>query len=82
MVNGERCDIASRRVKPGDEISIGADSPVRELATEATEFISRVPEWLQVDHDGLSGSVVRAPIRTDIQVPIEEHLIVELYSRV
>jgi small subunit ribosomal protein S4 len=37
---------------------------------------------LQADHDGLSGRVIRLPIRTDIQVPIEEHLIVELYSRV
>lgn len=81
-VNGERCDIASRRVKPGDEISIIEGSPVRALATEATELVSRVPAWLEVDHDGLSGRVVRAPVREDIQVPIEEHLIVELYSRV
>jgi small subunit ribosomal protein S4 len=81
-VNGERCDIASRRVKPGDEISIIADSPIRPLATEATVLVARVPGWLEVDHDGLSGRVVREPVREDIQVPIEEHLIVELYSRV
>lgn len=81
-VNGERCDIASRRVKPGDEISIIEGSPIRPLATEATELVSRVPAWLEVDHDGLSGRVVREPVREDIQVPIEEHLIVELYSRV
>ena len=81
-VNGERCDIASRRVQPGDEISIIEGSPIRPLATESTELVSRVPAWLEVDHDGLSGRVVRTPVREDIQVPIEEHLIVELYSRV
>jgi len=82
LVNGERCDIASRRVKPGDEIAIIKGSPISPLATEATTLISRVAPWLEVDHDGLSGKVVQEPTRTDIQVPIEEHLIVELYSRV
>jgi small subunit ribosomal protein S4 len=82
FVNGQRCDIASRRLKIGDEVTIGMNSPIRPIATESTQFVSRVPEWLQADHDGLSGRVIRLPIRTDIQVPIEEHLIVELYSRV
>jgi small subunit ribosomal protein S4 len=82
LVNGERCDIASRRLKPGDEVSIIESSPVRALATEATTLISRVSPWLEVDHDGLAGKVVNEPTRHDIQVPIEEHLIVELYSRV
>lgn len=82
LVNGERCDIASRRLKEGDEIAIIEDSPIRPLATEATELITRVSPWLEVDHDGLTGRVMRVPVRADIQVPIEEHLIVELYSRV
>jgi small subunit ribosomal protein S4 len=82
LVNGERCDIASRRVAEGDVISIVEGSPIRPLATEATTLVSRVAGWLEVDHDGLSGKVVRLPVREDIQVPIEEHLIVELYSRV
>lgn len=82
LVNGERCDIASRRLAEGDIVTIVADSPIRPLAIEATTLVSRVADWLEVDHDGLSGKVVRLPIRSDIQVPIEEHLIVELYSRV
>lgn len=82
LVNGERCDIASRRVAPGDEISIVENSPIRPLAIEATSLVSRVSPWLEVDHDGLKGKVIRPPERSDIQVPIEEHLIVELYSRV
>jgi small subunit ribosomal protein S4 len=82
LVNGERCDIASRRVSPGDVITIIDGSPIRPLAVEATELVSRVSPWLEVDHDGLTGKVVRTPTREDIQVPLEEHLIVELYSRV
>lgn len=82
LVNGERCDIASRRVAEGDVITIVDGSPIRPLATEATTLVSRVSPWLEVDHDGLSGKVVRLPARLDIQAPIEEHLIVELYSRV
>ncbi|MFT4049144.1 MAG: 30S ribosomal protein S4 [Solirubrobacterales bacterium] len=82
LVNGERCDIASRRVAEGDIITIVDGSPIRPLAIEATTLVSRVSPWLEVDHDGLSGKVVRLPQRADIQVPIEEHLIVELYSRV
>jgi small subunit ribosomal protein S4 len=82
LVNGERCDIASRRLQPGDEVSVVEGSPVRPLAVEATGLVSRVADWLEVDHDGLSGKVVRQPQRSDIQVPLEEHLIVELYSRV
>ena len=82
LVNGERCDIASRRLQEGDVVTIVSESPIRPLATEATTLISRVSPWLEVDHDGLSGKVVRLPKRSDIQVPIEEHLIIELYSRV
>lgn len=80
-VNGVRCDIASRRVAAGDRIAISEDSPVRPLATEATGFISRVADWLEADHDGLTGKVVRLPTRAEIQVPLEEQLIVEFCSR-
>ncbi len=82
LVNGERCDIASRRVAEGDVITIAQTSPIRPLAVDATMMVSRVADWLEVDHDGLLGKVVRLPGRSDIQAPIEEHLIVELYSRV
>jgi Ribosomal protein S4 and related proteins len=41
----------------------------------------KVPEWLELDKKDRKGRVLRLPVRTDIQVPIEEHLIVELYSK-
>ena len=41
----------------------------------------KVPEWLELDKKDRKGRVLRKPVRTDIQVPIEEHLIVELYSK-
>lgn len=81
LVNGQRCDIASRRMATGDVVSILVDSPIRPLAVEATGFVARVADWLEVDHDGLSGRVVRPPQRAEIQAPIEEQLIVEFCSR-
>ena len=41
----------------------------------------KVPEWLELNKKDRKGMVLRYPVRTDIQVPIEEHLIVELYSK-
>ena len=41
----------------------------------------KVPEWLELDKNARSGRVLRNPVRADIQIPIEEHLIVELYSK-
>lgn len=82
LVNGRRCDVASRRLAPEDEVAIAPGSPIRPLAGEATNFVSRIAPWIEADHEGLRGRVLRLPTRGDIQVPIEEHLIVELYSRV
>jgi small subunit ribosomal protein S4 len=81
-VNGRRCDIPSRQVKPGDVVAIRSGSPVRPAAQEATELTDRVPPWLLADTDGLVGRVLREPRRDEIQAPVEEQLIVEFYSRV
>ncbi|MCK9247668.1 MAG: 30S ribosomal protein S4 [Solirubrobacteraceae bacterium] len=81
LVNGVRNTIASRRLKPGDVVTIKDGSPIRPIATESTELIAVVPAWLEADHDGLSGRVLRLPERREIQVPITEHLIVELAGR-
>ena len=62
-------------------VTIKDGSPVRPIATESTELIAIVPAWLEADHDGLSGRVLRLPDRHEIQVPITEHLIVELAGR-
>ena len=81
LVNGHRHTIASARLKPGDVVTIKDGSPIKALAQESTELIAIVPAWLEADHDGLSGRVLRLPTRQEIQVPITEHLIVELAGR-
>jgi small subunit ribosomal protein S4 len=82
LVNGERCDIPSRLLKPGDVVAVKPESPVGDVARAATETIDRVPPWLLADHEALSGQVLRLPERDEIQSPVEEQLIVEFYSRV
>ncbi len=81
LVNGRRVDIPSFLVSVDDVVAIKLDSPVRAAATEATELIGRVAPWLQADFDGLTGKVLRFPERHEIDAPINEQLIVELYSR-
>jgi small subunit ribosomal protein S4 len=81
LVDGRRVDIASYKVKPGQEVAIGASSPVRDVAAATTELTGTVAPWLQTDFDALSGKVLRIPERAEISAPIDEHLIVELYSR-
>jgi small subunit ribosomal protein S4 len=80
-VDGRRVDIASYAVKPGQEIAIGSSSPVRDVASAMTELTGTVAGWLQTDFDALSGKVLRIPERAEISAPVDEHLIVELYSR-
>ena len=82
-VNGKKVDIASYLVKPGDVIAV---REIRKdngtIKNNIEENASRpVPEWLEKDAEKLSGKVVRLAAREDIDLPVEEHLIVELYSR-
>jgi small subunit ribosomal protein S4 len=79
LVDGQKVDIASFLVRPGMTIAIKA--PVRELAGAATELTGAVAGWLQTDFDALTGTVLRHPERGEISAPINEQLIVELYSR-
>ena len=78
-VDGHKVDIASFLVKPGQSIAI--HGPVKEIASAATELTGAVSGWLQTDFDALEGKVLRLPERADINAPVDEHLIVELYSR-
>ena len=78
-VNDRKVDIASYLVKPGETVAI--HGPVREVAAGATELTGVVSGWLQTDFDALEGKVLRLPERADINAPVDEHLIVELYSR-
>ena len=82
-VNGKKCDIPSYLVKPGDVIS------VREIKKDNATIKANIeentsrptPDWLERDFDNLTGKVVRLASRADIDLPVEEHLIVELYSK-
>jgi small subunit ribosomal protein S4 len=78
-VDGSKVDIASYLVKPGEVVAISG--PVREVAAAATELTGAVSGWLETDFEQLSGKVLRLPVRSDINAPVNEHLIVELYSR-
>ena len=82
-VNGKKVDIASYLVKPGDVIAV---REIRKdngtIKNNIEENASRpVPEWLEKDAEKLSGKVVILAAREDIDLPVEEHLIVELYSK-
>lgn len=82
LVDGRRCDIASRHVDVGSAITLATNSPVRETAREATDLTARVAPWLQADHEELAGWVLREPERREIDTQVDEALIVEFYSRV
>jgi small subunit ribosomal protein S4 len=62
-------------------MTIAIREPVKPIAEAATELTGSVPSWLQTDFDALQGKVLRFPERTDINAPVDEQLIVELYSR-
>ena len=81
MVNGRRVDIPSYQVRPDDVISIRSESPAADVVRSATELTAAVPPWLQADHDALTAKVLRMPERGEIISPVEEQLIVELYSK-
>lgn len=82
-VNGKRVDIASYLVKPGDEIAVCEKSRSNEYFKKLKEDDSFVvtPKWLERDTENLTGKVVAMPERDDIDYDVEEHLIVELYSK-
>jgi small subunit ribosomal protein S4 len=81
MVNGRRVDIPSYQVRPDDVISIRPESKAADVVRSATELTAVVPPWLQADHDALTAKVLRLPERSEIVSPVEEQLIVELYSK-
>lgn len=83
LVNGSKVDIPSYIVKPGDVISVKekSRSSVRIKEIVETNAARIIPSWLEMDRENYTGKVVRLPNREDIDFEVEEHLIVELYSR-
>jgi small subunit ribosomal protein S4 len=81
QVNGRRVNIASFRLRRDDIVSLKPQSPAEQIVRDATDLTASVPAWLEADHDNLSARVLKAPERAEIDAPIEEQLIVELYSK-
>lgn len=80
-VNGKKVDIPSFEVKAGDVIKVKEKSANSPKFKEIKDMAISVPSWLTVDVDKLEGKVVALPKREDIDTPVAEHLIVELYSK-
>ena len=80
-VNGRRVNIPSYQVKPDDVMTLKAGSTAAQIVRDATDLTAAVAPWLQADHEGLTGKVLKWPERAEIDTPVQEQLIVELYSK-
>ena len=83
-VNGKRVNIPSYLVNPGDVIEVYEKSRKSAMFTRLTGEdapVFTLPQWLEREKNTLKGTVVKMPAREDIEFPMEEHLIVELYSK-
>lgn len=83
LVNGRKVNIPSYQVRAGDVVEVAEkskDSPkFKELLTKAAE--QTPPPWLEYDQERARGNVLALPTREQIDVPVQEHLIIELYSK-
>jgi small subunit ribosomal protein S4 len=82
-VNGRKVNIPSFQVKAGDEVVIREGSRKLPILETAKDFAAHqgAPTWLEVDRDNYKGRVLSLPKREDINIPVNEQLIVELYSK-
>src|SRR5437588_9414655 len=80
-VNGRRVNKPSFQVRPDDVIAVKSGSSASQTIRDATDLTSAVPAWLQADHDGLTAKVLRHPERAEIDTPVQEQLILELYPK-
>jgi len=82
-LNGHKADIPSILVKPGDVVAIREKSKnsvrIKEIVEDNAKKV--IPQWLDMDRNTLTGKVIRLANREDIDYEVEEHLIVELYSK-
>ncbi|MFA6977322.1 MAG: 30S ribosomal protein S4 [Anaerovoracaceae bacterium] len=81
MVNGKKVNIPSYMVSAGDVIQVKEKSVSSPKFKEIKEMTITAPSWLSVDVEKLEGKVLMLPTRGEIDTPIAEHLIVELYSK-
>ncbi len=81
LVNGRRVNIPSYQCRPDDVINIKPGSPAEQVVRDATDLTASVSPWLQADHENLAGKLLKLPEREEIDTPVQESLIVELYSK-
>ena len=82
-VNDKKVDIPSFQVRQGDAISLAANAAKNALVAQSVEAVKGrgVPKWLELDAAAMKGKVLSMPARDDVNFPIQEQLIVELYSK-
>ena len=80
-VNGKKVDIPSYELKVGDVIAVKEKSRSSEKFKALADVATNVPKWLTVDKDKMEGQVIAKPQREDVDIPVNETLIVELYSK-
>ncbi|MDH8679810.1 30S ribosomal protein S4 [Fusibacter bizertensis] len=81
ILNGRKADIPSMTLSVGDVIQLKDGSKSSDKFKVLAEAARTVPSWLEVNHEKMEGKLTALPVRDNIDLPIEEHLIVELYSR-
>jgi len=83
LIDGQKAKTPSLLVKPGQKVTLRDRSKKVERITAALDALEgkSVPQWLEIDREGMAGNVKQLPAREDITLPIDEQLIVELYSR-
>jgi small subunit ribosomal protein S4 len=83
LLNGKQATIPSMLVKPGSVVSVREKSRKVERIAGALETLESrsIPQWVEINKDAFEGTVKQLPVRDDITMPIQEQLIVELYSR-
>jgi small subunit ribosomal protein S4 len=80
-VNGRRVNVPSYQTRPDDVISMRPGSSAEQAVRDATDLTASVAPWLQADHENLTGKILKLPERAEIDAPVQESLIVELYSK-
>jgi len=83
LVNNRKVNIPSYQVRPGDEVGAKDKSKKVTQVVEAMETVVRrgVPDWVEVDKEKFKGTFKALPNREDLTMPIQEQLIIELYSK-
>ena len=83
LINGKAVNIPSYLLKAGDEVSVKESSRKITRMLEAMETVARrgMPHWLELDKDNFKASLKMLPVREDLIMPVQEQLVVELYSK-